>query len=374
MGWRDIKRVYFYIILGLGVLVIFLQVVQYIPVVIRGIVSPETAKEKYEHGRYGNWNWTPDGRIIYGKSLQQVEHTRGMGSMGYSNMGTVTQIRIMDADGNNDKLIKETYYQSARQKIMRRYREYKKKHFGFLPLEESDKINRESAEGVLDKIYLDPPLSHLGWIDWNAKNNKLVFVANDGTGKTGIAISDPEFKEVKWINYDGFWPKWSPDGKKIAFIKMTWKDGQPYEYGDIWLMDIEGKHLKQITNGYTFDSFNWFPSGKQFIVGHFPPYYKKDAYSGIGIVDINKGILEKMGDGHGLNPSISPDGQRIVCFSVDTTIMDINGNNKRTLYPYGGHFYPKWSPDGKKILMGWEGHIEVINPDGTGYKALTFKE
>ncbi|MDD4873644.1 MAG: hypothetical protein PHE15_01540 [Dehalococcoidales bacterium] len=356
MGWRDIKRVYFYIILGLGLLVIFLQVVNYIPVIIRGIVSPETANEKFEHGRYGSWSWTPDGRIIYVKSIEQMEHTRGMGSMGYKNRGTVTQIRIMDADGNNDKLIKDTYYPSVRQKILRRYAEYRKKHFGFLPLEESDKINRESAEGVLDKIYPDPPLSHLGWIDWNAMNNKLVFVANDGTGKTGIAVSDPEFKEVKWIikydnsNYIHVAPEWDPNTNRFA-----------YSLGDdVIVYDENGNRLNNIPISQCGTKIGWIPNGKGFLTKR-------------GIIDVKGNWIKEFKESVN-DPSISPDGQWVVYFDVSIWKMSIDGENKIELYHKGGSFFPKWSPDGKKILMGWEGNIEVINPDGTGYKAITFKE
>jgi len=369
MGWRDIKRVYFYIILGLGLLVIFLQVVQYIPVIIRGIVFPETANEKYEHGRYSSWAWTPDGRIIYVKSIQQMEHTRGMGSMGYSNMGTVTQIRIMDADGKNDKLIKETYYQSARQKIMRRYREYQKKHFGFLPLEESDKINRESAEGILDKIYLDPPLSYVGWIDWNGKNNNLIFEANDGRGKDGIAVSDPEFMEVKWIAENGTHPAWSPDGNLIAYAQF---DPQNTSNG-IWICDNSGnnkKFIKKVENRMT-PEISWFPDNKRIMITEGDMSIAKTIEKNI-VIDLEGQTIKEFP--RMSSPSISPDGQWVVYFDVDTKIMDIHGTTKRILYPKGGHFCPKWSPDGKKILMGWEGNIEVINPDGTGYKALTFKE
>lgn len=369
MGWRDIKRVYFYIILGLGVLAIILQVVQYIPVVIRRIVSPETAREKFEHGRYSSWAWTPDGRIIYVQSIQQMEHTRGMGSMGYSNMGTVTQIRIMDADGNNDKLIKETYYQSARQKIMRRYREYQKKHFGFLPLEESDKINRESAEGILDKIYLDPPLSYVGWIDWNGKNNNLIFEANDGRGKDGIAVSDPEFREVKWIAENGTHPMWSPDGTMIAYAQF---DPQDIENG-IWICDSNGnnkKFVKKVENRLT-PEISWFPDNKRIMITAGDMSIAKTKEMNF-IIDLEGQTIKELP--RMSSPSISPDGKWVAYFNVNIWKMDINGKNIIKIYPKGGSFFPKWSPDGKIILFGWEGGIEVINPDGTGYNPITFKE
>lgn len=360
-----VKKLYMF--LGLTGIIFLLSNWHYLATIFRVTVTPEKANTKFEYGRYSSWAWTPDGQVIYVKSLEQMEQTKGMGTMGYRNLGTVTQIRVINPDGTGDKLIKEIFYQSVRQKLVRRYHELKEQHNGRMLPEYYDQANKESSNGTLDMHYPDAPLAHIGWIDWNKVNNKLVFVANDGTGKMRIAISDPEFKEVRWIICEGNRAKWSPDGNKIASIKnaLVSKNGNSWYIaaGDIWIIDELSKE-KQTTNGYNFDSLCWLPDGKRILV-----HNENENYRGMGIVDISTGKMEKLGDG--ISPSISPDGQKVVYFDVDIKIMDINGKNINVVYPKGGSSFPKWSPDGKKILMGWEGQIEIINTDGSGYFEIT---
>lgn len=57
-------------------------------------------------------------------------------------------------------------------------------------------------------------------------------------------------------------PRWSPDGKQIVFVSD--KDGSD----DVWVMDADGKNLKQITrtDRTQFLSPEWTPDGKYIVV------------------------------------------------------------------------------------------------------------
>lgn len=346
------------ILIGITIITVLFPVGKYAIILFRNWLFPEKAVEKFEYGRYSSWDWTPDGRIIYVVNKEQMEHTKGMGSMGYWNQGTVCQIRIINADGTGDRLIKETLYQSAQQKLDRRYAEIRKENNGNLPMQLAHDANRESSIGDLDKRYLDAPLAHIGWIDWNAKNNKLVFVANDGRGKTGIAVSDPEVKEVKWINYEGIFPKWSPDGTKIAFIKRTKHDGYTYIYGDIWIIDLKGNNEQQVSNGYWFDYFCWFPNGKEILGDNM-----KKENSGTIRLNLSTGNADNLGSVG--RPSISPEGQWVI---HNHGIMNLETGKKRNFTHQLG--FPKWSPDGKHIIEGWEGGISILDFENNKVKNL----
>ncbi len=224
-------------------------------------------------------------------------------------------------------------------------------------------VEKEVSDGTIDKIYPDPPLAHIrSWIDWNGKNNKLVFVANDSNGREGIAISDPEFKEVKWINYEGIFPKWSPDGTKIAFIKtiLTEKNGVTYlsQSGDIWLMDIEGKNQVQISNGYNFEYFCWFSNGKEILGDNI----KKE---NSGTIRLNLSNKNTYNLGSAGAPSISPNGQWVI---HNQGIMNLETGEKREFTVNFG--FPKWSPDGKHIITGWEGGVNIFDFENNRVKNL----
>jgi TolB protein len=82
-----------------------------------------------------------------------------------------------------------------------------------------------------------------------------------------------------------------------------------------------------------------------------------------------------------MDPSLSPDGSRMVYVSVvagreQLFIADIDGSHsKQITHDDFDHEDPAWSPDGRRIafvsLAGGGEVITLIGPDGTGAEALT---
>jgi TolB protein len=83
-----------------------------------------------------------------------------------------------------------------------------------------------------------------------------------------------------------------------------------------------------------------------------------------------------------MGPSASPDGKTILCASgPELWVIDIDGKNPHKIAKLAGMMvaYPRWSPDGKKIVYGMvsglppnhKTDIFIINTDGSGEKALT---
>ncbi len=67
------------------------------------------------------------------------------------------------------------------------------------------------------------------------------------------------------IKYVGS-PTWSPDGRRILFVVRSFDLAQGKSYSDIYLVDADGKHLKQMTRNEAPDwGPRWSPDGSEFL-------------------------------------------------------------------------------------------------------------
>ncbi len=156
-------------------------------------------------------------------------------------------------------------------------------------------------------------------------------------------LTTPDVPEVYVVNVDGSnparltnlpanvdaQPKWSPDGKKIAFF--TNRDGN----NEIYLMDADGKNPANLTRHPASDS----------------------------------------------SPRFSPDCRKIAFVSdrdgnSEVYVMDSNGANvKRLTNDPASDNYPAWSPDGTKIIFSsrrsGNSDLFIINADGTNVVQVT---
>ena len=81
-----------------------------------------------------------------------------------------------------------------------------------------------------------------------------------------IWIKNIDTGELKMIG-NGSFPKFSPDGKQIAFVKYELNKRKTDETGTIWIMDTEGGSPKQLTNsnlGYAIQP-SWSPDGNNLV-------------------------------------------------------------------------------------------------------------
>ncbi len=163
-------------------------------------------------------------------------------------------------------------------------------------------------------------------------------------------------------------PRFSPDGKQIAFISD--KTGSD----NIWLINVDGTGLKQVTEetDYLLGSPAWTPDGNYLVARKYGPYpgpedylrmtalwlYHKDGGKGIELVKgkgettINSGAYFAP-DGKLLYFSSHPERFR---YNVDIGRFQVHTFNRDTgeiqtiTAEYGGGLRPLPSPDGRYLV------------------------
>ena len=142
-----------------------------------------------------------------------------------------------------------------------------------------------------------------------------LFINADGSGQRNVAR--------EW-GLDGL-PVWSPNGRKIAFMRSWGNDG------DIYVMNADGSGQRRLThNAVPEGSVAWSPDGRKILFVRQRP-----------------GTLGKVSDIY---------------------VMNADGSGQRMLAERGHG--ARWSPDGAKISFGSgrDGNFEVyvMNADGSG--------
>lgn len=191
-----------------------------------------------------------------------------------------------------------------------------------------------------------------------------------------------------------YWPAWSPDGNKIAFISD--RDGNP----ELFLVNTDGTNLRQLTNnllappveGYFWDIERpvWSPDGSVIAIGlsfcftcheggH--DYY----YNKIYLISVHDGTATLLAE-YAARPVWTPDGSKILIeypgnYTVQNHIFRVlDASSGAPLHRLAvDRIAPVWSPDSTRLLYAtsivisdtYNSELFVVDVDGSNFTNLT---
>jgi TolB protein len=154
--------------------------------------------------------------------------------------------------------------------------------------------------------------------------------------------------------WDDEQPRWSPDGRRIAFKSN--RNG-PDNY-DLYVMDADGRNLTRITDHPAHDHDpSWLPDGESLVFSS-----ARDSRSDLYQIFLSDRRIERLTnhfEGRAIMPHVSPDGGW-VAFAAQTLpspwgwdyqihVLEIATKQTWPFDESGPACWPNWSPDAQSI-------------------------
>ena len=221
-----------------------------------------------------------------------------------------------------------------------------------------ERYRRLSVEELAGVPYVD---YIWGGIDLSPDGSEVAFSWNrSGTFEVYSApLAGERIFQLTAANERSVWPRWSPDAKQIAFLR----DGGGNERFDIWLVDRDGEHERNLTNepGVMHREIAWSPDGTKLA---YTANAGGKAFT-VHVIDVTTGAKRVLTDGSrdDFQPRWSPDGTLLVFWSrreatrtnADLYVVASSGGETTRLQTREGldgeSTDPRWSPDGTRIAF-----------------------
>ena len=183
----------------------------------------------------------------------------------------------------------------------------------------------------------------------SAKNGRIAFVRRPVDGDYDIWTIRPNGKNLVNLTADSdaleLYPRWRPDGRKIAFISDRATAADPSGGDDeIFVMNADGSKVRQITFNADDDRApSWSPDGRKIVFQRdFDPVSMQD--------------------------------------DLDLFTMNADGTRQRNITNSPGisDYEAAWSPNGRRIAFAsdrdGDDEIYTMSPDGSRVRQLTFND
>jgi len=199
-----------------------------------------------------------------------------------------------------------------------------------------------------------------------------------------VGLVQPCCRAVAEMGFANLYPKFSPDGTKLAFLSTR---ARAYlGLSTLHILDLKTNKAGEAKgiHGPVTTAMSWSPDGKKL-------YYARSTFQNphwslqhdLYVYDFESEKETRLTHGlRALSPSVSPDGKSIVCVTngdgtTNLVLLNADGSGLRPLtsYSQGEQVYdPCWTPSGDRIVFDYsikDGRdIAWIRPDGTDLQFL----
>ena len=217
---------------------------------------------------------------------------------------------------------------------------------------------------------------------WSPDCSQIVYGARSRLWIAGADGSNP----TELTQRDGGYshePSWSPDGTRVAYARQVFQD--PHWESHIWMVNADGTGKRQLTRGDVWDEKPaWSPDGNRLLFGRLSGSGRdaegdridRDRYITLMNADGTNQQFLTVGGAWDHSPVWSPDGRQFAYIAFDSVwIRDLNQPNARAIasdaFWDGGL---TWSPDGTKIAFtrreGEEASIRIVQIDTASEEVL----
>ena len=178
-------------------------------------------------------------------------------------------------------------------------------------------------------------------------DGSMIAFDSDREGERAVYVANADGRGVRRITGEGFAavPSWSPDGRKLAFVRA---EADRPKVWNLWTVDLETGETSRLTSHRYGQPWGaaWFPDGQQVAYSHEDRLIVRslDGRSQRVYRSPRKGRLLR-------TPAVSPDG-RWVMFQVQRDggwLLDLTDASMQRILtdPSAEEF--SWSPDGRRV-------------------------